>query len=159
MYEAGFRDWDLDTAAAATVVLVLLLGALAAGPVRPVRAAGALPMRSGVNPAWPNRVPATGAMWLFGLLWALPLLYAVWAAIHPPLYATEFDLGSPLTLDNFAQAWHAAPFARYFLNTVLLVSFTVAGQCVLATLAGFAFARLSFFGRDVLFSALLLQAY
>jgi sn-glycerol 3-phosphate transport system permease protein len=30
VYEAGFRDWDLDTAAAATVVLVLILSALAA---------------------------------------------------------------------------------------------------------------------------------
>jgi len=106
---------------------------------------------------WPGRVAGTMAMWLFGLLWALPLLYAIWAAIHPPLYATEFELRSPLTLANFAQAWHAAPFARYFLNTVLLVTFTVVGQCVLATLAAFAFARFSFRGRDLLFSALLLQ--
>ena len=102
---------------------------------------------------WPGRVAGTMAMWLFGLLWALPLLYAIWAAIHPPLYATEFELRSPLTLANFAQAWHAAPFARYFLNTVLLVTFTVVGQCVLATLAAFAFARFSFRGRDLLFSA------
>ncbi|HUB48558.1 MAG TPA: sugar ABC transporter permease [Acetobacteraceae bacterium] len=29
VYQAGFRDWDLDTAAAATVVLVLILGLLA----------------------------------------------------------------------------------------------------------------------------------
>ncbi|HUB13504.1 MAG TPA: sugar ABC transporter permease [Acetobacteraceae bacterium] len=30
VYQAGFRDWDLDTAAAATVILVLILGAVAA---------------------------------------------------------------------------------------------------------------------------------
>jgi sn-glycerol 3-phosphate transport system permease protein len=100
---------------------------------------------------------AAAPMWLFGLIWALPLLYAVWSAIHPPAYSTVFDPLAPLTSANFAEAWNAAPFARYFLNTVLLVSFTVFSQCVLATLAGFAFARLHFRGRDLLFAALLLQ--
>ena len=29
--------------------------------------------------------------WLLGLLWMLPLLYAVWTAFHPAIYATHFD--------------------------------------------------------------------
>jgi sn-glycerol 3-phosphate transport system permease protein len=111
-----------------------------------------------VSPPQPwRRVIGALPIWLFGLVWALPLLYAVWSAIHPPEFSTVFDLFAPLTWHNFVQAWNAAPFARYFLNTVFLVSFTVAIQCVLATLAGFAFARLRFPGRDVLFAALLLQ--
>lgn len=108
------------------------------------------------SPAW-RRVIGALPIWLFGLVWALPLLYAVWSAIHPAEFSTVFDLFAPLTWHNFAQAWNAAPFARYFLNTVFLVSFTVVSQCVLATLAAFAFARLRFAGRDVLFAALLLQ--
>ena len=60
--------------------------------------------------------------WLLGVLWMLPLLYAVWTAFHPPAYATHFDLFAPLTLDNFAGAWQAAPFARYLLNTFMLVT-------------------------------------
>ena len=44
-------------------------------------------------------------------------LHAAWAAFHPPAYATRFDLLAPLTLENFARAWNAAPFPRYFLNT------------------------------------------
>ena len=67
------------------------------------------------------KLTSTVAAWLFGLLWALPLLYAIWAAIHPSAFATNFDLLAPLTLKNFERAWTAAPFARYFLNTVLLV--------------------------------------
>ena len=55
--------------------------------------------------------------WLLGLLWILPLAYAVWTAFHPAEYATRFALVAPLTLENFVNAWHAAPFARYFLNT------------------------------------------
>jgi sn-glycerol 3-phosphate transport system permease protein len=104
-----------------------------------------------------RRLLGAAPIWLFGLVWALPLLYAVWSAVHPPAYSTVFSLFAPLTWRNFAHAWNAAPFARYFLNTVFLVSFTVIGQCVLATLAAFAFARLSFRGRDLLFALLLLQ--
>src|SRR5690606_12470726 len=63
----------------------------------------------------------TAGAWLLGLLWLLPLVYAVWTAFHPPAYATRFELDAPLTLENFVAAWNAAPFARYFLNTVLLV--------------------------------------
>jgi sn-glycerol 3-phosphate transport system permease protein len=45
----------------------------------------------------------------------------VWTAFHPAEYSTRFTLLAPLTLDNFRRAWEAAPFARYFLNTTLLV--------------------------------------
>ena len=64
---------------------------------------------------------------------------------------------APLTLDNFAKAWEAAPFARYFVNTVLLVTMVLAAQLVLVTLAAYAFARFEFPGRDVLFALVLVQ--
>jgi sn-glycerol 3-phosphate transport system permease protein len=81
----------------------------------------------------------------------------VWAAFHPPAYATRFDLFAPLTLENFARAWDAAPFPRYFLNTFFLVTMVLAAQLVLSTMAGYAFARFDFRGRDVLFMLVLLQ--
>ena len=68
-----------------------------------------------------------------------------------------FDLLAPLTPHNFVAAWHAAPFARYLLNTFLLVTLVLAAQFVLCTPAAFAFARLSFPGRDTLFALVLLQ--
>ncbi len=99
---------------------------------------------------------AIGA-WMLGILWLLPLLYAVWTAFHPAAYATRFDVFAPLTLKNLATAWQAAPFARYLLNTVMLVTLILAAQFVLCTLAAFAFARLTFPGRDMLFALVLLQ--
>jgi len=95
--------------------------------------------------------------WLLGLLWILPLAYALWAAFHPPAYATRFELLAPLTLENFSRAWHAAPFPRYFLNTFMLVTMVLAAQLVLSTLAGYAFARFEFRGRDLVFMLVLLQ--
>ena len=103
-----------------------------------------------------DKLDTLGA-WALGLLWILPLAYAMWAAFHPPAYATRFDLFAPLTLDNFARAWQAAPFPRYFANTFLLVTMVLAAQLVLSTLAGYAFARFEFRGRDFVFMLVLLQ--
>jgi sn-glycerol 3-phosphate transport system permease protein len=99
----------------------------------------------------------TLAAWLLGLLWILPLAYAVWTAFHPSAYSTRFVLDAPLTLQNFVNAWHAAPFARYFLNTTLLVTMVLAAQLVLGTLAAYALARFEFRGRDLVFVLVLLQ--
>jgi sn-glycerol 3-phosphate transport system permease protein len=99
----------------------------------------------------------TLAAWLLGILWVLPLVFAFWTAFHPAEFSTRFALGAPLTLDNFVKAWQAAPFARYFVNTVLLVTMILAAQLVLVTFAAYAFARFEFPGRDVLFALVLVQ--
>ncbi|MHB2166198.1 carbohydrate ABC transporter permease [Alsobacter sp. R-9] len=99
----------------------------------------------------------TAIAWILGLLWLAPLLYAIWTAFHPAAYSTRFDLTAPLTLENFRRAWDAAPFSRYFLNTILIVAMIVIAQCVLCTMAAFVFARSKFRGRDVLFGLVLLQ--
>lgn len=99
----------------------------------------------------------TGAAWILAVLWLSPLIYAFWSAFHPPEFATRFELFAPLTLDNFREAWSQAPFARYFLNTFLLVTSILIAQFVLCTLAAFAFARFVFWGRDVAFALVLVQ--
>ena len=105
---------------------------------------------------WDKMLNTTGA-WVLALLWILPLAYAIWTAFHPALYEVRFDLTAPLTLENFTKAWEAAPFGRYFLNTVLLVPGILAGQFILCTLAAYAFARFEFPGKSVLFTLVLLQ--
>ena len=99
----------------------------------------------------------TFGAWFLAILWILPLAYALWAAIHPSAYSARFVLDAPLTLDNFARAWTAAPFARYFLNTFLLVTMILGAQLVLCTLAAYAFARFTFAGREIAFLLVLLQ--
>ena len=94
---------------------------------------------------------------LLAVLWIMPLLFAVWAAFHDSAYTTRLQLGAPLTLDNFRAAWAAAPFARYFLNTTVLVTLIFSCQVVLGTLAAYAFARFEFPGRGVAFALVLVQ--
>lgn len=104
-----------------------------------------------------DRVLNSLGAWVLALLWVLPLAYAVWTAFHPAAYEANFDLFAPLTLENFAKAWSAAPFGRYFCNTFILVTAILIGQFVLCTLAAYAFARYEFPGRGVLFALVLVQ--
>jgi sn-glycerol 3-phosphate transport system permease protein len=103
------------------------------------------------------RIAETAAAWVLGLLWLLPLAYAFWTAFHPTEFSTRFVPTAPLTLANFVAAWSAAPFARYFVNTILLVAMILVVQLVLCTLAAYAFARFEFPGRGILFALVLMQ--
>lgn len=104
-----------------------------------------------------DRVLNTAAAWMLALLWLLPLAYAIWTAFHPAEYETRFAPFAPLTLENFSRAWAEAPFARYFLNTMILVTGILAAQFVLCTLAAYAFARFRFPGKNILFALVLIQ--
>jgi len=104
-----------------------------------------------------DRALFVAGAWALALVWILPLAYAVWTAIHPSAYETRFVLLAPLTFENFTRAWNAAPFARYFLNTIMLVTMILAAQLILCIHAAFAFARLEFPGKNVLFALVLVQ--
>ncbi len=103
------------------------------------------------------RALESAAAALLALLWILPLAYAIWAAFHPAEFTTRFALFAPLTLANFERAIAAAPFARYFLNTFVLVTLILSCQLVLCTLAAYAFARYDFIGSNVAFALVLAQ--
>lgn len=59
----------------------------------------------------------------------------------------------PQTLQwgNFTQVWESAPFGDYLLSSILVATSIAAIQAVLSCMAGYAFARLKFPGRDLMF--------
>ena len=117
----------------------------------------ALASRSPYAPKGGGLFAEVAASWLLAIFWILPLVYAVWTAFHPAEFSTRFAMDAPLTLDNFRRAWAAAPFARYFFNSVILVALVFGAQVILCTLAAYAFARHEFFGKGIAFALVLLQ--
>ena len=57
----------------------------------------------------------------------------------------------PATLENYRRLWTEIPFARWLLNSTIVVLCVTVCNVVLASLAGYAFARFSFPGRSLLF--------
>lgn len=65
---------------------------------------------------------------------------------HPPyLWPQEF------LWSNYSQAWSAAPFDRYYLNSIVMTAGIVIGHLVIDTMAAFVFARLRFRLRNTVF--------
>jgi multiple sugar transport system permease protein len=91
------------------------------------------------------------------VLMVTPLAWMVMTSIQTPDEARQFPpvLPSGIHWQNYTDAIHAAPFGRFFVNSAVVTGACVLGNLVLCSLAGYAFARLRFFGRDVLFVVLL----
>jgi sn-glycerol 3-phosphate transport system permease protein len=93
-------------------------------------------------------------------LWLVPILWMLVASVRPQSFgggmASLIPDAQP-TSRNFVDAWEAADFPRYYLNSALIVAGILAIQLATITLAGYAFARLTFPGKQGLFYVFLLQ--
>ena len=78
---------------------------------------------------------------------SLKTLNRVYQAPH--LIPQQFEWG------NYTEALTAAPFAHYYVNSVVMAAGIVSGHIICDTLAAYAFARLRFPGRNALFLALI----
>lgn len=104
---------------------------------------------------------------LWRLLVHLLIYGAAFAAVVPFLWMVSTSLKQedevfsgllftwPLVWSNYSEAWNIAPFGRYFLNTAIVATSVTAVSLFLNSLAAYAFARLRFRGRDLLFMLLL----
>ena len=59
------------------------------------------------------------------------------------------------TLDNYRRVWRDLPFGQWLLNSVIITLVQTITNVFFASLAGFAFARLDFPGKNILFAILL----
>jgi ABC-type glycerol-3-phosphate transport system permease component len=62
---------------------------------------------------------------------------------------------SELHFENYIEAWKRADFTEYFVNSILITFITLAGELAVCILAAYAFARMQFPGRDLIFGILL----
>ena len=61
----------------------------------------------------------------------------------------------PFEWANFSGSLTAVPFARYFLNTMVIEVITLTGTLLTCSLAAFSFSRLRWRGRNIIFGILL----
>ncbi len=103
------------------------------------------------------------AAWALLIFWALlvlfPFYWMILTALKPyGAYNAEFIprfITTEPTLANFREAFTGVPLVRYLFNTLIFTVITTAVMMVVIVLSAFAFARLSFPGKDILFLALL----
>ena len=101
-----------------------------------------------------------GIVYFLLAIWAILVLFPFYWMILSSVksysaynseYVPSFFTLSP-TLQNYAEAFSAVPLARYFLNTLIFTVVTTALMLVVIVMAAFAFSRLRFRGRDLVFT-------
>ena len=90
---------------------------------------------------------------LFPFYWMVLTSVKSYGAYNSEYIPQLFTL-SP-TLQNYREAFTAVPLARYFANTVVFTLLTTGLMLVVTVLAAFAFARLEFRGKDLVFTLFL----
>lgn len=90
---------------------------------------------------------------LFPFYWMLLTSVKSYGAYNSE-YIPQFFTLSP-TLQNYADAFLAVPLGRYLFNTFVFTVVTTALMMVVITLAAFAFARLQFRGKNLVFTLFL----
>ena len=94
-----------------------------------------------------------GILVLFPFYWMLLSSVKSYSAYNSEFIPQLFTL-SP-TLQNYADAFTTVPLGGYFLNTVIFTLATTALMLVVTVLAAFAFSRMNFRGRDLVFTLFL----
>ena len=102
---------------------------------------------------------------IFGLLiiWGIIVLFPFYRmlltsvksyAAYNAEYIPQFFTLTP-TLENYIQAFTAVPLARYFVNTIIFTVVTTALMMIVVVFSAFAFSRLEFKGKDLVFTLFL----
>ena len=90
---------------------------------------------------------------LFPFYWMVMTSFKSYSAYNGEFIPKIITL-SP-TIANYLEAFSAVPLARYFLNTLVFTLVTTGIMLVVTVLAAFAFSRLEFPGRDLVFALFL----
>jgi len=94
----------------------------------------------------------SGLMFAFPLFWTASSSLQTWQELRsysPHLFPSNPQWG------NYADVFQAVPFARWLLNSFLIVAITIPGTILTATLTAYAFARFNFVGKNVWFVLML----
>ena len=90
---------------------------------------------------------------LFPFYWMVLTSFKSYSAYNGE-YIPKFFVTSP-TIENYINAFSAVPLTKYLINTVIFTVSTTTIMCIITILAAFAFSRLEFKGKNLLFTLFL----
>lgn len=98
---------------------------------------------------------------IFAVIFMMPFLWMLSSSLKTPMqvFETTFRwITDRLHWENFAEVWNNPdmPFWHLYLNSLFIASVSVVGQIIVASLAAYAFAKIEFPGRDVVFMIMLI---
>ncbi len=110
-----------------------------------------------------KRITRTTFTYLMLVIWALIVLFPFYWMLLTSIksyssYNSEFVpkfIATNPTIQNYIDAFTTVSLGRYFFNTIVFTVFTTALMLVVSVLSAYAFARLKFKGKDIVFALFL----
>ncbi|WP_026666070.1 carbohydrate ABC transporter permease [Butyrivibrio sp. FC2001] len=98
---------------------------------------------------------------IMSFIMLVPFLWMALTAFKTVGESTQMDpfviFPSKFRMDNFKEVMKNVNFVKLYYNTIMMIVLRVLFAVLTATLAGYAFARLNFFGKDFMFGLVLFQ--
>ncbi|WP_165980736.1 carbohydrate ABC transporter permease [Macrococcus carouselicus] len=110
-------------------------------------------MRSGMSKGFMYLMLILGS-----ILMLLPFIWMVSTSLKPSdevMTMPPVWIPSEFRWDNYMTAFQKAPFARYLFNSIVVTVLSTIGELLTTILAAYAFSKLAFWGRDIVFSVLM----
>ena len=108
-----------------------------------------------------NRTIATYAFFIIGsVIMIFPFVWMFltsFKTVSESMQIPPTILPSSWSPDNFTDAMASLPFGSLYINTALMIFWRVVCAVVFSSMAGYAFAKLNFKGKNILFSLVLIQ--
>lgn len=95
---------------------------------------------------------------MFAVVFTLPFYWSVLTSFRPDkdIFSKSINLLlTSFTTDHYKRAFEIIPFLRYSLNTLFITVMIIATNLIFCSLAGYAFAKLAFFGKKVIYRLML----
>ncbi|WP_040977952.1 carbohydrate ABC transporter permease [Oceanobacillus jeddahense] len=92
------------------------------------------------------------------ILMLLPFVWMISTSLKTPNEVMTMPpvwIPSELNWSNFTDALSVAPFDRYFVNSLVVTVLSTIGELITTILAAYAFARINFYGKEIVFAVLL----
>jgi putative chitobiose transport system permease protein len=108
---------------------------------------------------WGQRLLVYGLLAAIAVVMLMPLLWLISTSLKsstenlfqfPPRFFPEH-----LTFQNYVQVWKSQPFGQYFANSLFVSVLTVGLNLIFCSLAAYPLARLDFWGKDWIFTAII----
>ncbi|MDI9367750.1 MAG: carbohydrate ABC transporter permease [Thermotogota bacterium] len=94
----------------------------------------------------------------FSIIMIMPFVWMILSTFKDQSELMRFPpkfLPDKFSLKNYVEVFSSVPFLRYYLNSILITTVAVTLTLLTSSLAGFAFAKYKFRGRNVIFKTLL----
>jgi multiple sugar transport system permease protein len=113
-------------------------------------------------PLRPRAVLGRIVVWLLlvggAIIVLLPFFYMLASSLETNVQIgalTPQFIPQPFQWGNYQQVWQQLPVGRFFINSLIVAGGITVGQVITASMAAYAFARLRFRGRGMLFTVYL----